>query len=245
MEIFLKPETWAALATLIFLEIILGIDNVIFISIVSSRLPKETRSKARRFGLGLALVIRVIMLFTITWIMEFTNPLFVIFDNTFSVRDLILASGGIFLIYKSTTEISKEVDPNSEDEVNTHKGKYSIVGVILQIVLIDFIFSFDSILTAVGLSDMVLIMVTAVLVSILIMMAFLETIGEFIKRNPSMEVLALGFLILIGFILLLESFHYDIPKGYIYFAITFSFAIELINIRRRKFRRSQKLTAVG
>jgi predicted tellurium resistance membrane protein TerC len=246
MEIFLKPEAWGALATLIFLEIILGIDNVIFISIVSNRLPRETRAKARRFGLALALVIRVIMLFTITWIMEFKNPLFVLFDTAFSMRDIILAGGGMFLIYKSTTEISKEVDKEGEDdEVFKKKNKYSVASVILQIVLIDFIFSFDSILTAVGLSDMILIMVTAVLVSILIMMAFLDAIGEFIKRNPSMEVLALGFLILIGFILLLEAFHYEIPKGYIYFAIAFSFLIELINIRKRKYKREQKLALVN
>lgn len=242
MEIFLKTEAWCALATLIFLEIILGIDNVIFISIVSNRLPKETRSKARRFGLALALAIRVVMLFTITWIMEFKKPLFILLEAPFSVRDLILAAGGMFLIYKSTMEISNGVDTGGEHEQMFKKNERSIIGVILQIVLIDFVFSFDSILTAVGLSDIVLIMIIAVLISIVIMMVFLDAIGEFIKRNPSIEVLALGFLILIGFILLLESFHYDIPKGYIYFAVTFSFMVELINIRKRKYRNLQKIS---
>jgi predicted tellurium resistance membrane protein TerC len=242
MDLFLKPETWGALATLVFLEIILGVDNVIFISVVANKLPADIRTKAWRFGLGLALVLRILMLFTITWIMQFKNPLFLIAGSSFSIRDIILSGGGLFLIYKSTVEINHEIeDGRSHDQSSTNFK--SLIGAVLQIVFIDFIFSFDSILTAVGLSSILAIMIVAVVISIMIMMLFLGAISDFIRRYPSMEVLALGFLILIGFILILESFHYKIPKGYIYFAVTFSFIIELVNIKRRKDKRSQKIPA--
>jgi predicted tellurium resistance membrane protein TerC len=233
LEVFSTPEAWGALATLVFLEIILGIDNVIFISIVANRLPGTTRSKAWRLGLVLALVIRILMLLTITWIMEFNKPLFSVYHWSFSIRDLILGVGGIFLIYKSTVEISQNNSPNETGKVEKVRTS-SVFHAILQIVLIDFVFSFDSILTAIGLSDIVIIMIAAVMISIMVMMFFLGAISDYIKRNPTMEVLALGFLILIGFILLIEAFHYEIPKGYIYFAVAFSFTIELINIRKRK-----------
>lgn len=233
MELLYSPAAWGALATLVFLEIILGIDNVIFISIVANRLPERDRSRAWRIGLALALGIRILMLLTITWIMEFNKPLFSIGEMAFSVRDLILGIGGLFLIYKSTVEISNNVSHTSSSPKMQTKN-VSMIKAILQIVVIDFVFSFDSILTAIGLSEVVAIMITAVLIAIAVMMFFLGAVSNYIKRNPSMEVLALGFLILIGFILLLESFHYDIPKGYIYFAVAFSFAIELINIRKRQ-----------
>ena len=249
IELFSSPEAWGALATLVFLEIILGIDNVIFISIVANRLPETTRAKAWRIGLVLALVIRVLMLLTITWIMEFNKPLITFQDLSFSIRDLILGAGGIFLIYKSTVEISHNNNGDSKSGSKTPKAA-SVFHVIAQIVLIDFVFSFDSILTAIGLSDIVVIMIAAVLISITIMMFFLGTISDYIKRNPTMEVLALGFLILIGFILLIEAFHYQIPKGYIYFAVAFSFTIELINIRKRKkireeLKATDKLSSVA
>jgi predicted tellurium resistance membrane protein TerC len=236
LELLTSPEAWGALATLVFLEIILGIDNVIFISIVANRLPEQTRTKAWRTGLVLALVIRILMLLTITWIMEFNKPLFNIFQWSFSVRDLILGVGGIFLIYKSTVEISQNTHPGQGKMEKPKRS--SFFQVIFQIVMIDFVFSFDSILTAIGLSEVVVIMVAAVLIAILVMMIFLGSISDYIKRNPTMEVLALGFLILIGFILLIEAFHYQIPKGYIYFAVAFSFTIELINIRKRRRRGS-------
>jgi predicted tellurium resistance membrane protein TerC len=235
-EIFTSPEAWGALATLVFLEIILGIDNVIFISIVANRLPTSTRSQAWRIGLVLALVIRILMLLTITWIMEFNKPLFSFAGSAFSMRDIILGVGGIFLIYKSTVEISHTNHPEGQG-LNKNIKTSSMFQVILQIVLIDFVFSFDSILTAIGLSDIVIIMIAAVLIAILIMMFFLGSISDYIKRNPTMEVLALGFLILIGFILLIEAFHYQVPKGYIYFAVAFSFTIELINIQKRRKHR--------
>jgi predicted tellurium resistance membrane protein TerC len=234
LEIFSSPEAWGALATLVFLEIILGIDNVIFISIVANRLPPPTRQKAWRTGLLLALAIRILMLFTITWIMEFNKPLFTISGSPYSVRDLILGLGGLFLIYKSTMEISHE--QNRENQGPEKKRRDTLFRVITQIVLIDFVFSFDSILTAIGLSDILLIMISAVLISIGVMMLFLGSISDYIKNNPTMEVLALGFLILIGFILLIEAFHYEVPKGYIYFAVAFSFTIELINIHKRRKR---------
>jgi predicted tellurium resistance membrane protein TerC len=233
MEVFLSLSAWTALATLVFLEIILGIDNVIFISISANRLTESQRYKGWRIGLALALILRIIMLLTITWIMEFNKPLFQLFGTGFSVRDLILGGGGLFLIYKSTIEMSHDVAAEKATPQKKKKGS-SMLAVIFQIVIIDFVFSFDSILTAIGLSDQVMIMIAAVLISITIMMFFLGTVSNYIKRNPTMEVLALGFLILIGFILLLESVHYDIPKGYIYFAVAFSFTIELINIQKRK-----------
>jgi predicted tellurium resistance membrane protein TerC len=243
MEIFLSPEAWGALATLVFLEIVLGIDNVIFISVVANKLPEEVRAKTWRFGLVLALTLRILMLLTITWIMKFNNPLFSIMDFSFSIRDIILSVGGMFLIYKSTVEISHEVDHDIEEESKPEINPISMVGAVAQIVFIDFIFSFDSILTAVGLSNIIEIMIVAVIISIIIMMIFLGAISNFIKRYPSMEVLALGFLILIGFILILESFHYEIPKDYIYFAVAFSFIIELINIRKRKHKKLSSVCA--
>jgi len=246
MEIFLHAETWLALLTLTFFEIVLGIDNIIFISIVSNRLPVEIRDKTRNFGLLLAMGVRVLLLLTITWVMKFKEPLFTILQFffieqaiTISGRDLILIFGGLFLIAKSTREINHEIEGEDETIVQT-QGKVNVTGIIIQIILLDIIFSFDSILTAVGLTDIVLIMIIAVILSIIIMMIFSKSISEFIQRHPSMEVLALGFLILIGFMLFLEGLHYDIPKGYIYFAVAFSLLIEMVNIRIRNRRKRIK-----
>ncbi len=246
MEIFLRAETWLALLTLTFFEVVLGIDNIIFISIVSNRLPAEIRDRTRNFGLLLAMVVRVLLLLTITWVMKFKQPLFTIpqfllleHDLAISGRDLILIFGGLFLIAKSTREINHEME--GEDEtIEQSKGKVNVTGIIVQIILLDIIFSFDSILTAVGLTDMVLIMIIAVVLSIGIMMIFSGRISAFINRHPSMEVLALGFLILIGFMLFLEGLHYDIPKGYIYFAVAFSLMIEMVNIRVRNRRKKAR-----
>jgi predicted tellurium resistance membrane protein TerC len=243
MEIFLRPDTWLALLTLTFFEIVLGIDNIIFISIVSNRLPVEIRAKTRNFGLLLAMVVRILLLLTITWVMKFKAPLFTIpstiithHELPISGRDLILIFGGLFLIAKSTREINHEME-GEEETIEQGRGKINVTGVIVQIILLDIIFSFDSILTAVGLTDMVLIMIIAVMLSIVIMMIFSGAISDFIQRHPSMEVLALGFLILIGFMLFLEGLHYDIPKGYIYFAVAFSLLIEMVNIRVRNRRK--------
>jgi predicted tellurium resistance membrane protein TerC len=248
MEIFLVADTWLALLTLCFLEIVLGIDNIIFISIVSNKLPEELRARARNTGLALAMIVRICFLLGITWIIGFTEPLFTIPENWMmknpmdvSGRDLILGFGGLFLIAKSTMEINHEMEgSDDEDEEGiVKKATITLSGTVVQIILLDIIFSFDSILTAVGIvdRDKVIIMILAVIVSIIVMMFFSGAISRFIQQHPSMEVLALGFLILIGFMLFLEALHYVVPKGYIYFAIAFSMLIELTNIRVRKKRK--------
>jgi predicted tellurium resistance membrane protein TerC len=250
MEIFLKPEAWLALITLTFFEIVLGIDNIIFISIVSNRLPIEIRQRTRNMGLLLALIVRIILLLGITWVISFKEPLFYLSDivgnkvlhwfspedHPFSGRDLILMFGGLFLIAKSTREINHEMEGEDDEQNETSRTKANVTAIIIQIILLDIIFSFDSILTAVGLTDQVIIMIVAVIISIGIMMIFSGAISAFIQKHPSMEVLALGFLILIGFMLFLEGLEYEIPKGYIYFAVAFSLLIEMVNIKVRNRR---------
>ena len=243
MDIFLQAETWLALLTLTFFEVVLGIDNIIFISIVSNRLPVEIRARTRNMGLLLAMGVRILLLLTITWVMKFTEPLFnvphwISEDGAISGRDLILIFGGMFLIAKSTREINHEME--GEEETLGGPGgpkKVNVTGIIVQIVLLDIIFSFDSILTAVGLTNDVIIMIFAVIISIGIMIIFSGKISDFIHKHPSMEVLALGFLILIGFMIFLEGLGKDVPKGYIYFAIVFSMLIEMVNIRVRNRRK--------
>lgn len=246
MEMFLKADTWLALLTLCFLEIVLGIDNIIFISIVSNKLPEAQRAKARNVGLFLAMFVRIVLLLCITWIIGFVEPLFTVpanflikHDMAFSGKDLILGFGGLFLIAKSTLEINHEMEGDEEEEETVKSIGPTFAATIFQIILLDIIFSFDSILTAVGIvpPEQVAIMIIAVVVSIIVMMFFSGSISNFIKDHPSMEVLALGFLILIGFTLLLEGLHQEIPKGYIYFAVAFSLLIEFTNIRVRKKRK--------
>lgn len=247
MEIFLNAEAWLALLTLTFFEVVLGIDNIIFISIVSNRLPVEIRAKTRNVGLLLAMVVRILLLLTITWVMKFKEALFTIpatlilqEELPISGRDLILIFGGLFLIAKSTREINHEMEGEDETVEASSSGKANVTGIIVQIILLDIIFSFDSILTAVGLTPHVPIMIVAVILSIGIMIIFSGKISNFINKHPSMEVLALGFLILIGFMLFLEGLHKEVPKGYIYFAIVFSMIIEMINIRVRNKRKKAK-----
>lgn len=245
MEIFLHAETWLALLTLTFFEVVLGIDNIIFISIVSNKLPIEIRAKTRNMGLLLAMGVRILLLLTITWVMKFTEPLFNVphwmaEDGAISGRDLILIFGGMFLIAKSTREINHEMEGEEDEDEPEASGKSKVTGVIVQIILLDIIFSFDSILTAVGLTSEIIIMIIAVVLSIGIMIIFSGKISEFIHKHPSMEVLALGFLILIGFMIFLEGLGKEVPKGYIYFAIVFSMIIEMINIRVRNRRKKAK-----
>lgn len=247
MEIFLHAEAWLALLTLTFFEVVLGIDNIIFISIVSNRLPVEIRAKTRNMGLLLAMVVRILLLLTITWVMKFKEALFTVPANfifqeelPISGRDLILIFGGLFLIAKSTREINHEMEGEDDEEDKAGSGKSNVAGIIVQIILLDLIFSFDSILTAVGLTEHVIIMIIAVILSIGIMIIFSGAISNFIHKHPSMEVLALGFLILIGFMLFLEGLHKEVPKGYIYFAIVFSMIIEMVNIRVRNRRKKAK-----
>ncbi|MTI31522.1 TerC family protein [Xanthovirga aplysinae] len=232
MEIFLQTETWIALLTLTFLEIVLGVDNIIFISIVSSKLPQHQQAKSRNVGLLLALVFRILLLMGITYIIGFTKPLVTLLDFELSGRDLILAVGGLFLLFKSTTEIHHKMEQKGEAEKNGKK--HTMFAVIMQIIVLDIVFSFDSILTAVGLTDQLLIMIIAVIISLMVMMAFSGKISDFINKHPTLQMLALSFLILIGFMLIVEGLHYHVPKGYIYFAVFFSLIVEILNIRMRK-----------
>ena len=236
MEIFLQSETWIALITLTFLEIVLGIDNIIFISIVAGKLPEHQQKRARLIGLSLALITRVILLFGITWLVGLTEAILSIGGFDLSWRDVILITGGLFLIAKSTSEIHHKVEgAGIEDKENNEVKPSGAFGkALFQIVMLDIIFSFDSILTAVGLTDQILLMVIAVIVSILVMMIFAGAISGFIAKHPTLQVLALSFLILIGFMLGIEAFHFHVPKGYIYFAVFFSLVVEVINIRMRK-----------
>jgi predicted tellurium resistance membrane protein TerC len=242
MDIFLNPETWLALLTLCFFEIILGIDNIIFISIAANRLPAAQQMRARRIGLSIALIARVWFLLGITWVISFSQPLFVIPSNflfgalSISGRDLVLGLGGLFLIGKSASEISNLDDATKKGAMRAPSKFYHT---ILQIILLDIVFSFDSMLTAVGIADQVVIMIVAMIVSIFIMMIFSTSISEFIKRHPSMEMLAIGFLLLVGFLLFLEGFHFIIPKGYVYFAVGFALLIEITKIRSGKIHLNQ------
>lgn len=229
MEIFFQLETYIALFTLTLVEIILGIDNIIFISIVTNKVKKESRNKARVTGLLLALILRIIMLFGLTWFIGLTKPIF----YEFSIKDLILLFGGGFLIFKSVIEISHKINGNFDEKIQTDKS-VSLKSIIWQIVAIDFVFSVDSILTAIGLTEILLIMIIAVIISILFMIIYSSKISDIIDRYPSLEILALCFLILIGFTLILEAAHIEIPKGFIYFALFFTLGVELVNI---KFRR--------
>lgn len=242
MDIFLLTSTWVTLFTLTFLEIILGIDNIIFISIITNKLPAEKQKLARNLGLTLALGIRIALLFGISYIVKLKTPFavlgpFHIGNMTIEAIDitgraLILFLGGLFLVAKSTSEIFHKMEMQEEEEKNSKANKFGWI--ILQIILLDIIFSFDSILTAVGLSDQILIMILAVIISMIIMMLFSGKVSKFINDHPSMQILALSFLILIGFLLIMEGVGKEIEKGYVYFAIFFSLLVELINIRLRK-----------
>lgn len=232
MEIFLNVDTWVALLTLTFMEIVLGIDNIIFISLVAGKLPADQQKKARLGGLGLALVMRILLLLSITWIVGLTQPVMTFGDFALSWRDIILVGGGIFLLVKSTLEIHHKVE--GQEESKEVKKVSSFGYAILQIVLLDVIFSFDSILTAIGLTDELILMFIAVTVSIVVMMVFAKAVGDFVNKHPTIQILALSFLILIGVMLIVEGAHAHVPKGYIYFAIFFSLAIEMLNMRYRK-----------
>lgn len=231
MEMFLQLDTWIALLTLTFMEIVLGIDNIIFISLVAGKLPEEQQKKARIGGLSLALIMRILLLFSITWLIGLTEPVLALFGFDFSWRDIILAGGGIFLIVKSVLEIHEKVEVHDVSKEITAAKSFTLA--LLQIVMLDIIFSFDSILTAVGLTDEIILMILAVTISIVVMMVFAKAVGEFVNRYPTIQILALSFLILIGFMLIMEGLQYHVPKGYIYFAVFFSLIIEMLNIRFR------------
>jgi predicted tellurium resistance membrane protein TerC len=230
-ELFLTPEPWIALATLTLLEIILGIDNIIFITIVVDKLPEHQRNSARRLGLLLAMFTRIALLLSITWIMSLTVPLFHLFDQGFSGRDLILLGGGLFLLAKSTHEIHDSMEPESDSGPHLKPRGYVIT--LIQIALIDIVFSLDSVITAVGLAEHLWVMVTAIVISVGVMMFAAAPIGNFVSAHPTFKILALAFLILVGVSLVGEGLEFHIPKGYIYFAMAFSLAVEMINSRLR------------
>lgn len=229
----MSSELIIAFLTLTFLEIVLGIDNIIFISIVTNKLPQEQQGKARRIGLWLAMGFRIVLLLGITWLIGFSEPLFSVADMEFSGRDLILLAGGLFLLGKSTMEIHHKVE-GVASRPGIEGKKASFGAILMQIVLLDLVFSFDSILTAVGLTQNIPVMIAAVVASILVMMAFATRISDFINKHPSLQILALSFLMLIGFMLAIEAFEQHVPKGYIYFAVFFSMAVEMLNMRYRR-----------
>ncbi len=247
-SVFATSEAWISLVTLTFLEIVLGIDNVIFISIVSNRLPGEQQRKVRNIGLMLAMGFRILLLLGINIILGFKAPLFTIpalqigpiLEQPLAIsgRDLILLVGGLFLMAKSTTEIYSKME-GKDHEAHVSAKKVSIPAILVQIILLDLVFSFDSILTAVGLTQQIAVMVVAVIISVLVMMVFAGPISRFINRNPSLQMLALSFLILIGFMLMLEGVHEEIPKGYLYFGVVYALAVEFMNLRRQKKTRPQ------
>ncbi len=232
MEWLADPNVWIAFATLTVLELVLGIDNVIFISILSGKLPEDQQARARYIGLSLALVMRVILLFSLSWVMGLTAPLFSIWGQDVSGRDLILLVGGLFLIGKATHEIHGSLE--GEEGHGVKKVYASFASVIVQITLLDIVFSLDSVITAIGMVDRVAIMIAAVVVSIIAMMLFAGPIGAFVQRHPTIKMLALSFLLLIGVTLIAEGLHRHIPKGYIYFAMAFSVMVEFLNLRLRK-----------
>ena len=232
MEWLSDPSIWIAFATLTVLEIVLGIDNIIFISILAGKLPAEQQGRARIIGLTLALVMRVILLFSLSWVIGLTAPLFTVFGEEISGRDLVLIVGGLFLLAKSTHEIHGSLE--GEEGHKSSKVYASFGAVLVQIALLDIVFSLDSVITAVGMVDRIEIMIAAVVISIAFMMFFAKSIGEFVQKHPTVKMLALAFLLLIGVTLIAEGFDQHIPKGYIYFAMAFSVMIEFLNMKLRK-----------
>ena len=245
MELLTDPQAWIAFLTLSALEIVLGIDNIIFISILVSRLPPERRETARITGLALAMLTRIALLFSIVWLTRLTKPLVTVpvFDHSFSGRDIILLLGGLFLFAKSVTEIHETLE-GADNERHT-KVFANFTAIVVQIAIIDIVFSLDSVFTAVGLAtpDQLPIMVGAIVLAIVVMMAVSGSVSAFIERHPTIKILALAFLILVGVVLVADSFHFDVPKGYLYFAMAFSVGVEMVNIRLRRLmdqRRNKK-----
>jgi len=232
MEYLLTTEGLISLLTLTYLEIVLGIDNVVFISIISGKLPPEQQGKARTLGIGLALVARIVLLLGVSWIIGLQEPLFTFNDFEISVRDIILILGGLFLIGKSTSEIHAKLE--GEDHSTNKVKPLSLGNAIFQIILIDLVFSLDSILTAIGLVENVLIIVIAIVISLAVMLIFAKTISDFIARHPAMKILAISFLIMIGTLLVVEGLHIHVPRGYIYFSMAFALGVEILNMKIRK-----------
>ena len=232
MEWLTDPQIWIALATLTALEIVLGVDNIIFISILVGRLPGHQRNRARVIGLGLAMGTRILLLLSLAWIMTLTDPLFAILGKDFAWRDIILIGGGLFLLWKSVHEIHASLEGVEEGPRAALQAGFGAV--LIQIAVIDIVFSLDSVITAVGMVDEVPVMVAAIVIAVLVMMFAARPIGEFVDRHPTIKMLALSFLIMVGMALVAEGFDFHVPKGYIYFAMAFSVAVEMLNLRLRR-----------
>jgi predicted tellurium resistance membrane protein TerC len=232
MELLTDPQVWIAFATLTLLELVLGIDNIIFISILVDKLPPEKQALARRIGLFMAMFMRIGLLLVLSWIIGLVAPLFTVLNQEISGRDLILILGGLFLIWKSTGEIHQSLE--GQEGHSSGAVKATFTAVILQIMIVDLVFSLDSIITAVGMVDELAVMIAAVIVSVALMMVFAGAIGRFVSAHPSIKMLALSFLVVVGVVLLAEGFDHHVPKGYVYFAMAFSVGVEMLNIRMRK-----------
>jgi len=230
MEWLFNPDVWIAFLTLCALEIVLGIDNLIFISILANKLPKHQQKRARQIGLSLALIIRIMLLFSISWIMGLTDDFFTIGSLGFSGRDIILIIGGLFLLIKSVREIHEKIE-NSDSTLEANIKNITFHGVVIQILLIDIVFSLDSVITAVGMVDQIAIMIAAVIVSMIIMMMVAGTLNNFINNHPAIKILALAFLLMIGTALIAEGLDFHIPKGYIYYSMAFAVFVEIINVK--------------
>ena len=237
MDLLTNPQTWIAFATLTLLELVLGIDNIIFISILVDKLPRARREVARRLGLFMAMFMRIGLLVVLSWVVGLVAPLFSLLGQEISGRDLILIAGGVFLIYKSTGEIHQSIE--GEEGPSSSAVKATFTAVILQIMVIDMVFSLDSIITAVGMVDQIEVMIAAVMLSVGMMMLFAGAIGRFVSDHPTIKMLALTFLVVVGVVLIAEGFDYHVPKAFVYFAMAFSLGVEMLNIRMR--RRSRKL----
>ncbi|HPH68811.1 MAG TPA: TerC family protein [Kofleriaceae bacterium] len=230
MDQLANADVWISLLSLAAMEIVLGIDNIVFITILVGRVAEDKRAFARRLGIAMALGSRLGLLFTLSWIMKLTKPLFTVASHSLSGRDLILLGGGLFLIFKATMEIHHKLEGAEESGAAT--GMKSVTAVVLQIAVVDIVFSLDSVITAVGMADQLWVMITAMLISVAVMLAFAGAIGSFVEKHPSIKILALSFLLLIGMMLVGESLGQHIPKGYIYFAMAFSLSVEMLNLRR-------------
>jgi predicted tellurium resistance membrane protein TerC len=234
MEWLADPQSWIAFLTLLSLEIVLGVDNIIFISILSGKLPVEQQARARFVGLGLAMVMRILLLLSLSWVIGLTAPLFTVLDQEISGRDMILILGGLFLLAKATFEIHENLE--GQEGHASEKVPPTFIGVLIQIFLLDAVFSLDSVITAVGMVQQIEIMIAAVIVAIIFMMAFAGPVSAFVQRHPTVKILALSFLLLIGLTLIVEGFDIHVPKGYVYFAMGFSVFVEMLNLRLRKKR---------
>jgi predicted tellurium resistance membrane protein TerC len=247
MDMLLDPNVWIAFFMLTALEIVLGVDNIVFISILVGRLPPEQRTRATRLGLGFAMLTRLALLFSLSWVMDLTNDLFTVMGEGFSGRDLVLLAGGLFLLYKASREIFVEVEAREEHgteaQARSRRGGAVFWTIIGQIAIIDIVFSLDSVITAVGMVDELPVMVAAVVAAVAMMMFAARPVGDFVQNHPSVKVLALAFLVMVGMALTAEAFDFHVPKGYIYASMAFSLAVEMLNIRAQRKRRALRAAA--